>query len=153
MRLSKLWCHVWSALWLSPTPLLCLHLLKCETFLYLLWLASFRGLELTLKTKSILIWYTISTIFVILISIIFRVLASEGRAKKYFLLLILREASMQGKLNQSFFFKNGPFPASFHLFSSFQTNSTIFTTSKCIQYTVLRFEPTTLGTWVSFHYH
>ena len=29
------------------------------------------------------------------------------------------------------FFKNGPTPASFHLFSSFQTHITIFTTNKC----------------------
>ena len=31
----------------------------------------------------------------------------------------------------SFFFKNGPTPASFHVFSSFQTNITILTTIKC----------------------
>ena len=35
--LTKLWHHVWSALLLSPTPLLCLHLFKCDTFLCLLW--------------------------------------------------------------------------------------------------------------------
>ena len=38
---------------------------------------------------------------------------------------------------------------------SFQTNITIFTANKCekmsIQDTVLRFEPTTFGTWVSSH--
>ena len=37
----------------------------------------------------------------------------------------------------------------FHLFSSFQTSVTIFTTNNCeksIQYTVLGFEPTTFGT-------
>ena len=38
----------------------------------------------------------------------------------------------------------------FHLFSSFQTNITIFTANKCqlmsIQYMVLGFEPTTFGT-------
>ena len=41
----------------------------------------------------------------------------------------------------------------FRLFSSFQTNFTIFTTNKCekmsIQYTVLGFEPTIFGTQVS----
>ena len=31
----------------------------------------------------------------------------------------------------SFFLKNGPTPASFHVFSSFQTNITILTTNKC----------------------
>ena len=38
----------------------------------------------------------------------------------------------------------------FHLFSTFQTNSTTFTTNQCekmsIQYTVLGFEPTTFAT-------
>ena len=47
--------------------------------------------------------------------------------------------------------------ASFHLFSSFQTNIKIFKTIKCekmsIQYTVLGFEPMTFGTWVSSHNH
>ena len=46
------------------------------------------------------------------------------------------------------FLKNGPTPASFSLFSSFQTHITIFTTHECekmsIQYTVPGFELTTL---------
>ena len=29
-ELGKLWCHVWSELLLSPTPSLCLHMLKCD---------------------------------------------------------------------------------------------------------------------------
>ena len=41
-------------------------------------------------------------------------------------------------------------PASFHLFSSFQTHTTIFITNKCekmfIQYMVLGFKLTTFGT-------
>ena len=51
----------------------------------------------------------------------------------------------------SFFFKNGPNPASFIIyFWSFQTNIiTIFTTNICekmsIQYTVPGFEPMTFG--------
>ena len=35
MGLSKLWRHVWSVLLLRPTPLLCLHLLKCDRYLSL----------------------------------------------------------------------------------------------------------------------
>ena len=45
----------------------------------------------------------------------------------------------------------------FNLFSSFQTNITIFTTNiwekMSIQYTVLGFETTTFRTWVSSHDH
>ena len=45
----------------------------------------------------------------------------------------------------------------FHLFSSFQTRLTIFTTNKCervyIQYLALGFELTTFGTCVSSLYH
>ena len=45
----------------------------------------------------------------------------------------------------------------FHLFSYFQTNTTIFTKNKCekisIQYMVLKFEPTTFGTQVFSHNH
>ena len=48
------------------------------------------------------------------------------------------------------FLKNGPTRPLFHLFSSFQTHITIFTTNKCenmfIQYPVLGFEPTTFWT-------
>ena len=40
--LNKLWHHIWSALLQSPTHLLCLLLLKCNTFLYLLWLIPLR---------------------------------------------------------------------------------------------------------------
>ena len=50
----------------------------------------------------------------------------------------------------SFFKKNGPTPASFNLFSSFQTHITIFTPNKCekmsIQYTVPGFKLMTFGT-------
>ena len=45
----------------------------------------------------------------------------------------------------------------FHLYWSFQTRITIFTTNKCekmsIQYMVRGFEPMTFGTWVSSHKH
>ena len=32
-RLGKLWRHIWSEQLLSPTPLLCLQLLKCDTWM------------------------------------------------------------------------------------------------------------------------
>ena len=56
------------------------------------------------------------------------------------------------------FFKKWANPGLFFVyFWSFQTNITIFTTNICekmsIQYTVLGFEPTTFGTWVSSHNH
>ena len=38
--LSKLWRHVRSALLLTPTPLLCWHIRKCDTFLYIICLWS-----------------------------------------------------------------------------------------------------------------
>ena len=51
--LSKLWCHVWLALLLSsPTPLLCLLLLKCDdTFLYLLWGRDTSNMFLSCSTS------------------------------------------------------------------------------------------------------
>ena len=56
-----------------------------------------------------------------------------------------------------FFYKMGkPWPL-FHLFSSFQTHITMFTTNKCekmsVQYMVPGFELMTLGTWVPSHNH
>ena len=55
------------------------------------------------------------------------------------------------------FLKNGPTPASFSFFSSFQKHITIFTRNKCekmsIQYTKPGFELMTIGTWVSSHNH
>ena len=63
--------------------------------------------------------------------------------------LLLRHFQPNDKMGQ-------PRPL-FHLFSSFHTFITIFTTNKCekmsIQYTMLRFELTTFGTWVSSHNH
>ena len=54
-----------------------------------------------------------------------------------------------------FFFKWANLGLFFVYFRSFQTNITIFTICEkmSIQYTVLGFEPTTFGTWVSSHNH
>ena len=59
-------------------------------------------------------------------------------------------------INLLFFYKNGPNPASFsfifglfHLFSVFFK----YMWKMSIQYTAPGFEPTTFGTWVSFHNH
>ena len=76
------------------------------------------------------------------VSVLCAILFKSSLAEKYWKAMIV--------LVPLFFFKMGQPRPLFHLFSSFQTHITIFTTNKCekmsIQYTVLGFEPTTFGT-------
>ena len=54
--LSKLWHHIWSALLLRPTHLLCLLLLKCDTFLYLLCFTTMIRFCYDMRLTVVALW-------------------------------------------------------------------------------------------------